>query len=273
VGGSPFHSFLAYVDFNVLSGKGAALFGALPASFYAQFTLGLVIWAWPGLAFGLSRRAFPESPRPWLMLVPALAYLAAIVATPHKEARFLYPAFVLLEVAALPGWLWALGLLKPRLERVALVLLSIAAGLALVPGLAPFGSGDDALSPQRAELFRLWVHAAPGATGVLQVNEGQWGSPGAFFLGRDVPWSFAYEVTEPEFQRAIASPSVNRVVTYEGRGLHHSRGRWPGGVARPLTSADGTLDGDAVHRHRAAVGQHAELDELRLPLELELQHP
>ena len=34
-----------------------------------------------------------------------------------------------------------------------------------------------------------------------------------------MPWSFAYEVTEPEFVRAMASPSVNRVVTYEGRAL------------------------------------------------------
>ena len=51
------------------------------------------------------------------------------------------------------------------------------------------------------------------------MNEGQWGSPGSFFLGRNVPWSFAYEVTEPEFVRAMASPSVNRVVTYEGRAL------------------------------------------------------
>lgn len=216
--GKPFHSFAAYVDFNVLSGKGARLFGAAPPAFYAQFGLALVVWAWPGLVFGLSRRAFPEAERPWLMLVPALAYLVAIVTTPHKEARFLYPALVLLEVAALPGWLWMLGKVSPRLERAGLV-LSLAAGLALVPGLSLFGSGDNALSPQRPELFRLWVRAAPGATGVLQVNEGQWGSPGSFFLGRNVPWSFAYEVTEPEFVRAMASPSVNRVVTYEGRAL------------------------------------------------------
>jgi GPI mannosyltransferase 3 len=182
--GRPFHSFLAYVDFNVLSGKGAALFGALPPSFYAQFTLGLVVWAWPGLAFGFSRRAFPESPRPWLMLVPALAYLAAIVATPHKEARFLYPAFVLFEVAALPAWLWALGLLKPRLVGLALV-VSVAAGLALVPGLALFGSGDNALSPQRPRESRGDVRRArAGRTRSCGFQSGRDRWPGATLLGR-----------------------------------------------------------------------------------------
>ena len=109
--------------------------------------------------------------------------------------------------------LWALSKLKPVFERVGLA-LSLVASLALVPWLYRYGSGDNALSPQRPELFRLWVHAAPGATAVLQVNEGQWGAPGAFYFGRDVPWTFAYEASDPEFQRAMGSPQVNRAVTY-----------------------------------------------------------
>jgi hypothetical protein len=216
--GRPFHSLIEYVDFNVLSGKGAQQFGAHPVAFYAQFWLALVVWAWPGLVFGLDRRAFPTTGRAWWMLLPALAYLVAIFATPHKEARFLYPGLVLLEVAALPGWLWALGRLTPTFERVG-VALSLVASLALVPWLQRYGSGDNTLSPQRPALFRLWVHAAEGATAVLQVNEGQWGAPGVFYFGRDIPWSFAYEPTEPEFQRAMKDTSVNRAVTYFGKAL------------------------------------------------------
>lgn len=211
--GRPFHSVIEYVDFNVLSGKGAQQFGSHPWEFYRQFHLALVVWAWPGVVLGLNKRAFPDAGRVWWVLLPGLAYFAAIFATPHKEARFLYPGLVLLEVAALPGWLWALSKLKPVFERVGLA-LSLVASLALVPWLYRYGSGDNALSPQRPELFRLWVHAAPGATAVLQVNEGQWGAPGAFYFGRDVPWTFAYEASDPEFQRAMGSPQVNRAVTY-----------------------------------------------------------
>ncbi|MBE2249083.1 MAG: mannosyltransferase [Myxococcus sp.] len=216
--GAPFHSLRAYVDFNVLSGKAAQQFGSLPLAFYLQFYLALVLWAWPGLVVGFKGSAFPEAGRVWWPVVPAVAYLLAIFNTPHKEARFLYPALVLLSVAALPGWLWLLAKRSPRLERAALV-LSVAAGLAQVPGLVRYGSGDDALSPQRPEQFRLWVKGGREATAMLLVNEGVWGSPGFFYLGKNIPWARCDEASEPQFQQAMATPQFNRVVTIQGRAM------------------------------------------------------
>lgn len=213
--GAPFHSLRAYLDFNVFSGKAAQQFGALPVAFYFQFVLALVVWAWPGLVVGFKPNTIAK---PWWPVVPALVYLVAILNTPHKEARFLYPALVLLEVAAIPGWVWLLGQAKPPLEKVGLA-LSLAAALALVPGLYRYGSGDDALAPQRPEQFRLWVKGAEGATGVLLVNEGVWGSPGWFYLGKNIPWARCDEPFEPQFQQAMQVPVVNRVVTYGGRAL------------------------------------------------------
>lgn len=46
-----------------------------------------------------------------------------------------------------------------------------------------------------------------------------WAAPGAFYLGRDVPWTWASEPTDAAFVRAMETPSVNRVVTYSGKAL------------------------------------------------------
>ena len=80
-----------------------------------------------------------------MLLLPALASLAAIALTPHKEARFLYPGLVMLEVAAIPGWLGLLSSAGPWLQRVMLT-ASLAAGLALVPWLERYGAGVNTLA-------------------------------------------------------------------------------------------------------------------------------
>jgi hypothetical protein len=209
--GTPFHSFQAYVRFNVLSGGAAAQFGESPASWYLPLLPTAVPgWAWLALPLGLLawRRRFALS----LPLVCAAVYLAALSATAHKEERFLYPALVLGLLAAAPavaGFVLARG----RVLRGALVALAL--GATLLPRHF-FPSGD-----LRADQFRAIVAATqdPRTKGLLIVNEGVWGAGGFFYIGRYMPWRVCDWPQDLAFRASMADPNFNRAVTFEGRAL------------------------------------------------------
>ena len=204
---APFHSLRKYVEFNLTSGQAAAQFGTEPALFYLPHLGWLVLWAWPGLLLGLVRRAEGTS----LFAFCGLAYVAAITLTPHKEARFLYPGLVLWLVAATPPWLALLSRLAPR-RRGLLLGASVAACLAILFFPSPF-------RPERPEQFRLVVKAAREATGLVIVNEGVWGAPGFFYLGKNIPWFPCDFAEDGRFQQAMATPTFNRAVIWDDRAL------------------------------------------------------
>ncbi len=205
--GAPFHSLRKYVEFNLTSGQAAAQFGSEPAWFYLPVLGWLALWAWPGLVLGITRRAEGVS----LFAFCALAYGAAISLTAHKEARFLYPALVLLLVAAAPPWLAFLR--RRALSRsLPLFIASLAACLVILLVKSPF-------QPERPEQFRLVVKAAREATGLVIVNEGVWGAPGFFYLGKNIPWFPCDFAEDPRFQQAMVTPAFNRAVTWDNRAL------------------------------------------------------
>jgi hypothetical protein len=209
--GAPFHSFARYVEFNVTSGQAATQFGAEPWWFYVPHLGWLALCVWPGFAFFLTRRS--EGGR--LFELSALVYLAAITLTPHKEVRFCYPSLVLLLVAATPRWLALLGRMSRERARLAAV-ASILVGPALLLFETPF-------QPERGAQFRMVVTASRSATGLVLVNEGVWGSPGYFYLGKNIPW-FVCDVPEDErFVQAMATPTFNRAVTWDDRALGQLR--------------------------------------------------
>lgn len=205
--GDLFHSLKKYVDFNLTSGQAAAQFGAEPAWFYLPHLGWLVLWAWPGLGLGLVRRAEGASLFAWC----GLAYVAAISLTAHKEARFLYPGLVLLLVAATPPWLALLSRLAPK-RGLTLLAASLAACVAILFFPSPF-------QPERPAQFRLVVKAARAATGLVLLNEGVWGAPGFFYLGKNIPWFPCDEAADGRFQQAMATPAFNRAVTWDDRAL------------------------------------------------------
>ncbi len=205
--GEPFHSLRKYVDFNLVSGQAAAQFGAEPAWYYAPLLGWLVLWAWPGLVLGVVRRNEGAS----IFAFCGLVYLVAITLTPHKEARFLYPGLVLLLVAATPPWLALLGRFTPERARF-LAGASVIAAVSVVFFPSPF-------RPERPEQFRLVVKAAREATGLVIVNEGVWGAPGFFYLGKNIPWFPCDFPEDPRFQEAMATPQFNRAVTWDDRAL------------------------------------------------------
>ncbi|MFP2963441.1 glycosyltransferase family 39 protein [Myxococcus sp. 1LA] len=209
--GSPFHSFLAYVRFNVFSGKAAAQFGSEPPSFYVKPLLSAVpLWAWGAVPLGFA--ALRQQRLLSLPLWCAAAYTGVLLATAHKEERFLYPALVLGVLAAAapvaaeftrhdrPAARWGL------------------AGLALLASLgsaAFFPSGD-----LRADQLQAIVAASrDGARGLLIVNEGTWGSGGFFYLGKRIPWLNCDWPHDEAFQYALGDKTFNRAVTFEDRAL------------------------------------------------------
>ncbi|RKG95369.1 mannosyltransferase [Corallococcus sp. CA053C] len=209
--GAPFHSFLAYVRFNVLSGEAAAAFGASPPEFYAQPLLRAVpLWAWAAVPLSLA------SLLRWrtlsLPLTCAAVYTAVLLATPHKEERFLYPALVLGLLAAASQLAAALmAIQRPGLRGV-LTFSSLWLGFVRTDG---YPSQD-----LRRDQFRAIVQATRGdAKGLLIVNEGLWGSGGFFYIGRNIPWRTCDWPRDAAFQASMRDPAFNRAVTFEGRAL------------------------------------------------------
>ena len=211
--GTPFHSLSAYLNFNVFTDGAARDYGVNPPGFYVPVLLyALPFWLWLTVPLGLEalrRRAVS------LPLFCALVYLAVLTATPHKEERFVYPALVLLVLAAAPamaGWLVSLASLATKLRwgPAALALATTVAPAAFYP-------------PQdmRADQFRAIVAATRprDVTGLLIVNEGLWGSGGFFYIGKNIPWLTCDWPQDWAFQRAVGDPAFNRAITFEGRAL------------------------------------------------------
>jgi 4-amino-4-deoxy-L-arabinose transferase-like glycosyltransferase len=226
--GRPLHSLLAYVQFNLLSGGAERQFGAEGPAFYAAPLLrALPLWLLAPLALrvrprtadggaaggggeeGEGRAARPGEGVGLAALLAGL-YLAVLLATPHKEERFLYPAWVLLAVAGAPA---AAAWVVRRPSRGG---RGLAGAAALAASLLPL-----AFAPEvRGDQFRALVRAArPPATGLLIVNEGLWGAGGSFYVGRPIPWVTCDWPHEPAFQQAVADPRFNRAITFEGRAL------------------------------------------------------
>lgn len=258
--GSWFHSMIDYVRYNLTSGAAAQAFGAEPWWLYAAHLLlapwalvGLLVtlregrWRRPALltlaatllltalVIGLGARApgwlgsslgllavlvlafllaSRDDARPTLFVFAALGYAVIVSATAHKEDRFLYPALVLLTVAGtIPFVQWARAT-----PQWGLAFGAVTAGLLFYVLPTP-------LDVQRKEQFQVVAQQAKDATGFVIMNEGVWGSPGYFWLGKNVPWCPCDFPRDGCFQMASRDPRFNR-------GLYWSTGD----VARDTSS-------------------------------------
>ncbi len=196
--GRPYHSFITWLRFNVLSSRGVEAFGAQPLSQYAPYLGRVAPWIWAGAFWSWRKRISGR----WL-LFPVAIYVVVLLATPHKEGRFLYPAIILLALFALPGWFALVGAAtRPGLGRVLLV-----AGFLVSP--TSYFLFQKSL---RGDLFRAVVRAGrrPDVTGLLVAGAGRWDVAGYFFVGKHVP----YEICADEATCAalLAQPRFDYVV-------------------------------------------------------------
>jgi hypothetical protein len=212
--GDWFHSLRTYIEFNILSDAAAKQFGASPwhaEALKVPWYVGGFIAA-PWALAGFTR--WPSHPltRVWLFIVPALVYVLAISLTPHKELRFIYPALVLITVAAAPAcaqWLLTLTTAPMWQRAAAFGLLSMTAALFVVK--TPF-------DVQRPEQFQLTVKASRTGSGLVVMNEGVWGSGGFFYLGKIEPWCTCDFPHDGCFQAAARDARYNRGIYWQDSG-------------------------------------------------------
>jgi len=208
--GRPFHSLLRYIEYNVLSNASAEQFGREPAFFYVPLLiLTLPLWAWFGIgvsaASGIRRRGHASSPRVGLPLLSAGLYLLSISITPHKEARFLYPVWILGMLAGAP----ALGMLIARIRLRAMpgfvYLLALTAGVASLPYEYDLHS----------DRLRAIVASTRGqdVRGLVVIGTNLWGTGGYFYIGKDVRLLAFTSPDDPALEQALNDPTVNRLVT------------------------------------------------------------
>ncbi|MBL8910226.1 MAG: mannosyltransferase [Archangium sp.] len=257
--GEPFHSLIHYVRYNVVSGSAAATFGAAPWWMYlprlllAPFAvLGLAVSVRQGrtlrpavgvLAVALIGVALiavrpdaspglqtfssvlgalcalsvgwlllkTEVEQPSIFIASALGYLAILSATAHKEDRFIYPALILLTVAGAPLFVkWYRSLDTPGLEGLGMA--AVAAGVFFYLFPSP-------LDVQRKEQFQFVARNAEATTGLVVMNEGMWGSPGFFYVGKNIPWCPCDFPHDSCFQLAARDGRFNRAVYWSnGKG-------------------------------------------------------
>jgi phosphatidylinositol glycan class B len=220
--GRPFHSMIAYLDYNFLQGR-AAEHGSSPGREYLDrfFALGGAPLL---LVIALRLRTA------WPAALPALLLLAALSTQAHKEERFLLAAWPLFAIAAGA----ALARLVEREQRTrnarwawpaALALLALILGLNLRGVLAM--PVQDYSSRSGLYDAQAWVGAQEDATGLLV--EGRFHLSGGFAtLSRNLPLeSFHPALLEnPIFSHAAVRDGSAEALTCAGRGFARV---WSGG--------------------------------------------
>jgi hypothetical protein len=202
--GAPFSSYVEALRIDLIEGR-ASSFGVEPPWFYAGALNDVWSGALPVMAAlaVLSWRTCP------LFTVVALAIIAGHMAIPHKEYRFVFPAFACLAVAAAMGSAALIGRLREHIASAgasrALVTLAAAlwvatsAALAAAPGFAEEWLEGRNLIEASFKLAHLG-----DLCGVLFYSD-DWASTGGYaHLHRDVPL-YALEKDQETARKSTAA--------------------------------------------------------------------
>jgi phosphatidylinositol glycan class B len=238
--GRPFHSFLTYVEFNLVKG-GASTFGVSPPTYY----LG-AFWNSSGPAVLLLGLGFIAG-GVWAARTAAAAtvlFIALHSAIPHKEFRFLLPIFPLLLSVGGAG----LALLLARFKAPARAAGALAAVLcvgfvnaARAESYADLGqyvgtaraSGSPWYTEEGTNLLLAEAGGRADACGVLVLGERAAFTGGYSYLHRRIPLIYRFQTCD-EAKAAnyvIAAngnpnvpPGFKSVQTSGGYALYHREG-------------------------------------------------
>jgi hypothetical protein len=190
--GVPFSSYVAALRIDLFEGK-ASIYGVeSPAYFFEQLT---DIWAGalPAMAALILLRARASA----LWIVAALAIIACHMAIPHKEYRFVFPAFACLALVAAMGSADLIERIRrlPGPDRAGRALVALGAalwvGTSAALAFAP-GFKDEWLEARDLIEASFKLAHEPDLCGVLFYND-DWPSTGGYsHLHRNVPM-FALE--------------------------------------------------------------------------------
>ncbi len=192
--GAPFHSLVRFVDFNLFSGAAATHFGSAPLSKFLPILASMlpVVLLWH---FGRGLRRLELAAGTFAF------YLAFVLVTPHKEARFLVPLMPLFaaiaarpltsDLARLRGRRWALAL------AVALFATNSAAAATV---LRPFGMHRGIVDATIA------CGREPDFSGAIIAGTPWWGTAGRFYLHRRGPALVTAGLSAAAIARALTDP-------------------------------------------------------------------
>jgi GPI mannosyltransferase 3 len=179
--GAPFSSYVAALRVDLVEGR-ASHFGVSPPGFYFAELAGRWAGALPAMVALIVLRVRGSA----LWIAAALAVIAVHMIVPHKEYRFVFPAFACLAVVAAMGSADLIERL--RAGRAAPVALGAAlwvgssATLAFAPGFS-----DEWIEARDVIAAELELAHAENLCGVLFYNNDWAGSGGYTYLHRDVP--------------------------------------------------------------------------------------
>jgi hypothetical protein len=183
--GAPFSSYLTALRIDLFDGK-ASQFGVEPAGFY----FGQIADVWAGALPAMAALVLLRGRASALWIAAALAIIATHMAIPHKEYRFVFPAFACLALVAAMGSADLIERLQALPPRAGAALLGVGAALwiatsatlAIAPGFSDeWFEGRDLIEAE----FSL-AHDTD-LCGVLFYDH-DWASTGGYaHLHRDVP--------------------------------------------------------------------------------------
>ncbi|HSU41082.1 MAG TPA: glycosyltransferase family 39 protein, partial [Polyangiaceae bacterium] len=253
--GRPFHSFIAYIEFNLIK-SGASTFGVAPRSYFA-WTLWTssgpaILLVGVGLVVGGIRRA------PAAFAAVAL-FVLLHSAIPHKEFRFILPIFPLMLAIGAAGiadlldryWrrAWAAGVVT---GVVSLAFIKAARGehYANLGQYLGTPRANDSVWDTEEEPNLLLADAGvePDVCGVLMLGVRAAFTGGYSYLHRHVPLFYRFQACDESKSAnyVIAArdntnipPEFHLVHTRHGYGLYHRDGT----CAPPPADYSGMLDG------------------------------
>jgi hypothetical protein len=184
VWGAPFQSYIEAIEFNLLKGM-ASKFGTAPFDWYFRLLAHQWSYAAPLLLLLVMMRM--QSLMLWILVALCILLTHSII--PHKEYRFVFPAFACLIVMAamasadlvqsLRGqqWDWASAVVAAGIWVV------ISAALAFAPSYRPEWFRSRGLIEAEFLLAKQ-----PNLCGILLYNYGWWETGGYAYLHRNVPF-------------------------------------------------------------------------------------
>jgi GPI mannosyltransferase 3 len=213
--GRPFHSFVAYVEFNLLH-DGASTFGVEPFTYYAA-----ALWSSSGPLLLVLVACFCVGALYEPVLAGAVvAYVLAHSVLPHKEFRFLVPCFPLFAMVTGVGVEAVLRRVRmprlvPALSAVSALALTASFGFSLMH--IDFGDMGQYRGTERASAS-IWRHEHEAT--LLLADTGQrsdlcgvtvLGSRAAFtgaytYLHRDVPLIYENQLCSTAPSNYIIAP-------------------------------------------------------------------
>jgi phosphatidylinositol glycan class B len=248
--GRPFHSLIAYVDFNLIIG-GASDFGVEPFWYYAR-----VLWSSAGplslallACFAIGMTAEP------ILAAAVAVYVVAHCVLPHKELRFLVPSFPLFALVAGIGVQRLLARAPRIVGAVAGLAMTAAFGSALVhltyEQMGQYaGTSRASLPVWKTEQEPTLLLAEAGGQADLcgiAVLGARAGFTGAYtYLHRDVPLIYGGELCDAEpANYVIRSTELGDTKPLPGYTLHSQRGSW-GLYRRPGACRSSQKDDDRL---------------------------